>query len=57
MPPKTKGKQVNIYFPEGLYDEMIRAMEEVNTWVSIQEFVREAVKDKVGRYSKGEVVK
>ena len=46
MPPKTKGKQVNIYFPQGLYDEMVRVMEKANAWMNAQEFVRDAVKEK-----------
>ena len=57
MPPRTKGKQVNIYFPEGLIDEMATVMEEANVWMNIQEFVRDAVKEKVDRYYKEHVVK
>ena len=56
MPPKTKGKQVNIYFPDGLYDEMVKVMEKANSWINVQEFVREAVKEKVDRYYKDHAV-
>jgi metal-responsive CopG/Arc/MetJ family transcriptional regulator len=56
MPPKTKGKQVNIYFPEGLYDEMAKVMEKANAWMNVQEFVRDAVKEKVDRYYKEHAV-
>jgi metal-responsive CopG/Arc/MetJ family transcriptional regulator len=56
MPPKTKGKQVNIYFPEGLYDEMAKVMERANAWMNVQEFVRDAVKEKVERYYKEHAV-
>lgn len=56
MPPKTKGKQVNIYFPEGLYDEMTNVMERANNWMNVQEFVRDAVKEKIDRWKKDHAV-
>jgi UTP:GlnB (protein PII) uridylyltransferase len=56
MPPKTKGRQVNIFFPEGLYDDMAEVMEKANTWMNVQEFVRDAVKEKIDRWHREHAV-
>ena len=47
---------MNIYFPDGLYDEMVKVMEKANAWINVQEFVRDAVKEKVDRYYKDHAV-
>ena len=52
MPPKTKGKQVNIFFPDGLLEEMSKVMDKANKWMNVQEFVRDAVKEKVDKFYK-----
>jgi metal-responsive CopG/Arc/MetJ family transcriptional regulator len=56
MPPKTKGRQVNIFIPEGLYEEIIRVMEKANTWMNVQDFVRDAIIEKIEKYDKEHAV-
>ena len=56
MPPKTKGKQVNIFFPDGLFEEMSKVMDKANKWMNVQEFVRDAVKEKVDKFYKDHAV-
>ena len=56
MPPRTKGKQVNIFFPDGLFEEMSKVMDKANKWMNVQEFVRDAVKEKVDKFYKDHAV-
>ena len=50
MPPSVNGKQINIFFPDGLFNEMVSVMDSANTWMNVQEFVRDAVKEKIEKY-------
>ena len=50
MPPRVNGKQINIFFPDGLFNEMVSVMDSANTWMNVQEFVRDAVKEKIEKY-------
>ena len=56
MPPKRKGRQVNIFIPEGLYGEITRVMDNANTWMNVQDFVRDAIIEKIEKYDKEHAV-
>jgi len=48
----TRGEKINILIPEGLLKQVKQIMEDEQTWISIQDFIRQAIFEKVERTQK-----
>ena len=42
-------KQILLKLPEGMYDEIMRLVEEKKMWHSLQEFIRDAILSEIRR--------
>ena len=45
-------QKVGVTLPDGLYEEMIRVIDNERRWVDRVEFIREAIKEKLERWKK-----
>jgi len=50
--PYVKTMQVNLRLPIGLYDEIIKIMENEKKWNSPQQFIQDALNEKIDRWNK-----
>jgi Arc/MetJ-type ribon-helix-helix transcriptional regulator len=48
----TQGKKINVLFPTKTNEEMKEIVETKGKWISVQEFIREAVYEKIERIKK-----
>ena len=48
--------QVNLRLPIGLYDEIIKIMEKEKKWNSPQQFIQDALNEKIDRWNKDHAV-
>jgi Arc/MetJ-type ribon-helix-helix transcriptional regulator len=48
----TQGEKVNVLFPSKAFEEMTEIVETKGKWISVQEFIREAVSEKIDRIKK-----
>jgi UTP:GlnB (protein PII) uridylyltransferase len=54
--PYVKTEQVNIRLPIGLYDEMLTIMNKEQKWNSPQQFIQDALNEKIERWKKDHAV-
>jgi UTP:GlnB (protein PII) uridylyltransferase len=54
--PYVKTEQVNVRLPIGLYEEMIRIMDKEKKWNSPQQFIQDALNEKIDRWKKEHAV-
>ena len=48
----TRGEKINVLIPEGLMKQVRQIMEDEQNWISLQDFIRQAVSEKVERIQK-----
>jgi hypothetical protein len=48
----TKTKPVLLKLPVGIYNDIIQAMNAEETWLTPQDFIKEAIKEKIDRHKK-----
>ncbi len=48
--PYVKTVPVNLRLPEGLYDEIMKIMEKDKKWNSPQQFIQDALNEKIDRW-------
>jgi UTP:GlnB (protein PII) uridylyltransferase len=49
---KSDKPKITLLMPDGLMNEIEKVMQVENRWISIQDFVRESVKEKIDRWKK-----
>ena len=49
---KSGKPKITLLMPDGLMNEIEKVMQVENRWISIQDFVRESVKEKIDRWKK-----
>ena len=54
--PYVKTEQVNLRLPIGLYNEMLSIMEKEKKWNSPQQFIQDALNEKLDRWHKEHAV-
>ena len=50
--PRPSAPKVTIAFPKGMLSEIESIIDREQSWLSMQEFVRDAVKEKIERWKK-----
>lgn len=50
--PYVKTVPVNLRLPEGLYEEVIRILEKERKWNSPQQFIQDALNEKIDHWKK-----
>ncbi|MGC8585834.1 MAG: hypothetical protein ACP5L4_06975 [Thermoplasmata archaeon] len=50
--PYVKTYQINLRLPEGLYEEMMKIMNIEKKWNSPQQFIQDALNEKIERWKK-----
>ncbi|MHB8395708.1 MAG: hypothetical protein ACYDAZ_00665 [Thermoplasmataceae archaeon] len=50
--PYVKTEQVNVRLPIGIYDEILRVMNEEKKWNSPQQFIQDALNEKIDRWKR-----
>jgi hypothetical protein len=48
----TRGEKLNVLIPEGMMKQVHEIMEKDPSWISVQEFIRQAVSEKIERWNK-----
>jgi hypothetical protein len=48
----TRGEKINVLIPEGLLRQVRQIIENDQNWISVQDFIRQAVFEKVDRIQK-----
>ncbi len=58
MPKKNyvNTEQVNVRLPEGIYSEIIKIMNKEKKWNSPQQFIQDALNEKIERWKKENAV-
>lgn len=51
----TRGEKINVLIPEGLLKQVRQIMENEHNWISVQDFIRQAVHEKVERNQKSKM--
>ena len=54
--PYVQTEQVNMRLPIGLYNEMIKIMEKEKKWNSPQQFIQDALNEKIDRWKKDNAI-
>ncbi|MBX8644829.1 MAG: hypothetical protein KIY12_08955 [Thermoplasmata archaeon] len=54
--PYVKTVPVNLRLPEGLYEEVIRILEKERKWNSPQQFIQDALNEKIDRWKRDHAV-
>jgi hypothetical protein len=54
--PYVKTVPVNLRLPEGLYEEIIRILEKERKWNSPQQFIQDALNEKIDHWKKDHAV-
>ena len=49
---KPSKPKIILLIPEGLMNEIEKVMQAENRWISVQDFVRESIKEKIDRWKK-----
>ena len=52
----TRGEKLNVLIPEGMIKQVHEIMEKEPSWISVQEFIRQAVSEKIDRWQKDHAV-
>lgn len=52
----TRGEKLNVLIPEGMMKQVHEIMEKDLSWISVQEFIRQAVSEKIERWNKDHAV-
>jgi metal-responsive CopG/Arc/MetJ family transcriptional regulator len=52
----TRGEKVNVLIPEGMISQVDEIMKKDASWISVQEFIRQAVAEKIERWKKEHAV-
>ncbi len=50
--PYVKTEQVNVRLPIGIYEEILRVMNEEKKWNSPQQFIQDALNEKIDRWKR-----
>ena len=50
--PYVKTEQVNVRLPIGIYEEILRVMNEEKKWNSPQQFIQDAWNEKIARWKR-----
>ena len=53
----TRGEKINILIPDGMVKNIQILMEKDPSWISIQEFIRQAIAEKIDRRHKENIAK
>jgi hypothetical protein len=53
----TRGQKINILIPEGMIKQIEEIMKRDPSWISTQEFIRQAISEKVERWYSDHVLK
>lgn len=48
----TQGKKMNILIPDGMYAKIEKIIQIDQSWISVQEFIRQAIAEKIDRWEK-----
>ena len=48
----TKGEKINILIPEGMIEAIENILKVDQSWISKQEFIRQAIQEKIDRWKK-----
>ncbi|WP_428086275.1 hypothetical protein [Caldisericum sp.] len=48
----TETKPVLLKLPKGIYDNILEIMKVENSWLTPQDFIKEAIKEKIERWKK-----
>jgi hypothetical protein len=54
--PYVKTVPVNLRLPEGLYEEIIKILEKERKWNSPQQFIQDALNEKIDHWKKDHAV-
>jgi hypothetical protein len=54
--PYVKTEQVNVRLPIGLYNEMLTIMNKEQKWNSPQQFIQDALNEKINQWKKDHAV-
>lgn len=54
--PYVKTVPVNLRLPEGLYEEIIKILEKERKWNSPQQFIQDALNEKIDRWHRDHAV-
>lgn len=54
--PYVKTVPVNLRLPEGLYEEIIKILEKERKWNSPQQYIQDALNEKIDRWKKDHAV-
>jgi UTP:GlnB (protein PII) uridylyltransferase len=49
---RSNKPKITLLMPDGLMNEIEKVMQAENRWISIQDFIRESVKEKIDRWKK-----
>lgn len=52
----VRGEKINVLIPEGMVKQIEAIMERDPSWISMQEFIRQAVSEKIDRWHRDRVV-
>ena len=50
--PKDKNKKFNIALPAGMLRDAENIVEKEGSWLSVQEFIRDSIKEKIERWKR-----
>ena len=52
----TRGQKINVLIPEGMVKQIEEIMDKDPSWISIQEFTRQAVSEKIERWRRDHAI-
>ena len=52
----TRGQKIGVLIPEGMIKQIGSIMDKDPSWISMQEFIRQAVSEKIDRWYKDHAV-
>ena len=52
----TRGEKINVLIPEGMVKQIEAIMDKDPSWISMQEFIRQAVSEKIERWRRDHAI-
>ena len=53
----TRGQKINVLIPEGMIKQIESIMDKDPSWISMQEFIRQSISEKIDKWNKEHAVK
>jgi Arc/MetJ-type ribon-helix-helix transcriptional regulator len=53
----VRGEKINVLIPEGMVKQIEAIMEKDPSWISMQEFIRQAISEKIVKWNEDHILK